>query len=303
MLLSTLAIAALASAALISTVIYLLRRLNTHRRWYSDNNVPHPPHDWLWGHVKLVGEYSNKIPGAHFQAAWTQMKYDFKLPSLYYLDLWPFGPEFIMCTGPEAAALATTARSFPQANVVADYFHSVGMGSFIEATTGPLWKQLHQMFAPGLMPAATKAYKPFICDEAERLHSRIHEIAASGKVVDVSVEVGRYPFSIVWRVFFGETVQPPKMYDIIRRLTSVSPSVTHLNPITAYLRKRERASMTRQLETEIIKAARVRFEELKALKTPPTRTTATCLLDRMLLGHVQKGQPLDDRFTQLICEK
>lgn len=292
MLLSAQAIAALSSAVLISAIIYLPRRLNTHRGWYSDNNVPYPPHDWLWGHVKLVGEYSSKIPGSHFH-----------LPGLYYLDMWPFGPEFIMCTGPEAAALATTARPFPQADVVADYFHSVGMGSFIEATEGPLWKQLHQIFAPGLTPAATKTYTPFICDGAERLYSRVCEIAASGKVVNINIELSRYPFSVVWRVFFGQASQPPEIYDILRRPTGVSPAVTYLNPITAYLRRRERLGMIRQLETEIAKAARVRFEELKALKTPPTRTTATGLLDRMLLDHLQAGRPLDDQFMKLICEK
>lgn len=297
-------IAALAVAALSSGVVYFIRRLNQQRRWYSDHDVPKPPHDWFWGHAKLVGEYTKKITGDYMQAAWSQMKYDFKLPDVFYLDMWPFGPEFIMCTGPEATAIATTTNSFPQAELVTEYFASISIGgSFIEATNGPLWKELHQMIAPGLTPTATKTYTALILDEAEQLHNRMCGLAVASKVADMAAELGRYPFSIIWRVFFGEKFQRPELHDLTRRLADISPARPALNPVTNYMRKRERAAIVQRLELEIDKTARARFEQLKALKTLPTRTTATCILDRMLLGHVQAKLPLDDRLMKLISEK
>ncbi|KAK5652008.1 hypothetical protein OQA88_10911 [Cercophora sp. LCS_1] len=296
-------IAALAVAAISFGVISFVRRLNAHRRWYSDHDVPQPPHDWFWGHAKVVGEYASRITGDYMQAAWSQMKYDFKLPEVYYLDMWPFGPEFIMCTGPEASAIATTTNVFPQADVVTNYFASASIGeTFIEATNGPLWKELHQMLAPGLTPAATKTYNDYILDAAKELHSRIQGLATSGEVTDIPAHLGRYPFSIIWRVFFGEEFKRPDLHDKTRRLADISPGVPQLNPVKKYLWKRERASITRVLEAEIEKSARARFEQLKAAKTLPTRTTATCLLDRMLLGQVQAGLPLDDRLMKLISD-
>ncbi|KAK0716227.1 cytochrome P450 [Lasiosphaeris hirsuta] len=298
------AIVAIAAAVLSSGIIYFIRRLNAQRRFLADNDLPKPPHDWLWGHAKLVGEYGNKITGDYMQAAWTQMKYDFKLPEVYYLDMWPFAPDFIMCTGPDAAALVTQTNAFPQGEVVADFFgRSIGR-TFIEATNGPLWKELHQMLAPGLTPSATKTYHDLILDEARRLYDRVHRLAASEQVVDMGVELGRYPFSVVWRVLFGEKVERAELYDMTKRLSDISQAVQRtMNPIALYREKRERAAIVKRLEAEIGKVTRARFSELKkARKTLPTRTTATCLLDRMLLDRVRDGKPLDDRLRQLVYE-
>lgn len=299
-------VAALAVAALGSGIIYFLRRLNEQRRWYSDHNVPKPPHDWLWGNAKIVGEYTSKIAGNYIQAAWAQMKFDFKLPEVFYLDMWPFGPEFIICSGPEAMALATTTNVYAQADIVTNFFASVKVGeTFIEATNGPIWKELHQMLAPGLTPAANKTYHSFILDAAQQLHDRILDAASSGETIDLSFRVGQFPFSIIWRVFFGEAFYNPALYAITHRLADVSSSVPTLNPITRFLEGRERTAIVRRLEAEIHKITRERFEQLKAVKKEalPTRTTATCLLDRMLLGYVQGGLPLDDKLMKLILEK
>src|SRR5690348_2890236 len=108
MIVNSSTIAAFAVAALSSGLVYFIKRLREQRRWYTDNDVPKAPHDWFWGHAKLVGEYASKIPGDYIQATWAQIIYDFKLPEVSYLDMWPFGPEFILCSGPDSAALGTT---------------------------------------------------------------------------------------------------------------------------------------------------------------------------------------------------
>ncbi|KAK1753239.1 cytochrome P450 [Echria macrotheca] len=302
MIITTSTVAALAVAAVSSALLYFLHRLNTQRKWYAENNVPRPPHDWLWGHAKLVGEYTQKITGDYMQAAWTQLKYDFQLPEIFYLDMWPFGPEFIMCTGPDATAIATTINVFPQADVVTRFFgRSIGE-TFIEATNLPLWKELHQMLAPGLTPSATKTYHGLILDQAKNLHDRLQAKARSGEVFDMSEELGRYPFAIIWKVFFGEDLVKTDLYDITKRLADISPAVPSVNPVKNYLQKRERAAIVARLDAEMDKLAGGRFDEMRATKTLPTRTTATCLLDRMLLGHVQSGQPLDERLMKLVRE-
>lgn len=297
------AIAAIAVTALSSGIIYFIWRLSVQRRFLAGNGLPKPPHDWLWGHAKLVGEYGNKITGDYIQAAWTQMKYDFKLPQVYYLDMWPFAPDFIMCTGPEAAAFITQTNTFAQGEVVADFFgRSIGK-TFIEATNGPLWKELHQMLAPGLTPSATKTYHDPILDEARRLYDRVYRLAVPKQVADMGLELGRYPFSIVWRVLFGEKVESPELYAMTKRLSDISQAVQKtMNPIVLYREKRERAAIVKRLEAEIGRITRARFSELKAQKTLPIRTTATCLLDRMLLDYVRDGKPLDNRLRQLVYE-
>ncbi|KAK4446673.1 cytochrome P450 [Podospora aff. communis PSN243] len=301
--LSASSVAAIAVAIASAGILYFFKRLSEQRRFYQDNDLPKPPHDWLWGHAKLVGEYGKKITGDYMQAPWAQMKYDFKLPEVFYLDMWPFGPEFILCTGPDATAIPTTTNVFDQAEIVTQFFgQSVGT-TFIEATNGPLWKELHQMMAPGLTPSATKTYHHAILDEAKRLHDRVHRYTESGEIADMTYELGRYPFAVIWHVLFGEQASTPELYEITKRLADISQAVPRtFNPITNYLEKRERAAIARRLEVEIGKIARARFAQMKTLKVLPTRTTATCLLDRMLLNHVQNNLPLDDRLMRLILE-
>lgn len=296
-------ISAIAIAALSSGVLYLIRRLNEQRRFYTENDLPQPPHDWLWGHAKLMGEYASKITGDYLQASWTQMKFDHKLPEVYYVDMWPFGPEFIMCTDADSMAFSTTTQVYEQADVVTDFFRRDVGETFIEASNGPVWKELHQMLAPGLTPGAIKTYHDHILDETKKLHERVRVHAQSGEVVDLADEIGKYPFAVIWNVMFGGT-PPAKLYGLTRRFADISQAASPLmNPIVKWLQGRERKATVKILEAEIDRITRVRFAEMKAMDVLPTRTTATCLLDRMLLGYVQEDKELDDRLMKLIYEK
>ncbi|KAH6843230.1 cytochrome P450 [Chaetomium sp. MPI-CAGE-AT-0009] len=296
-------IAWLAVTGLSAAIVYFFLRLKAKRRFYSSHDIPQAPHDPLWGHLKVMGEYSKKVPGSYVQAPWTQIKLDFSLPDIFYLDLWPFGPEFIVCASPDAAAMLTTADAFPQADLVGEFFASTVGTTFIESTNGPLWKELHQMLAPGLTPGATRTYHDLIVDEAKSLHDRVHRVAASGEVTDMAHQIGQYPFSIIWNIFFGESPDPNSgLYGASERLNDIMASIPRpsLNPIKRWREKQEKAAIIKRLDTEIKKAIHSRFAKVSSQKPLPTRANASCLLDRMFLEQVKAGLPLDDRLIKLI---
>ncbi|KAK3291336.1 cytochrome P450 [Chaetomium fimeti] len=303
-ILSVSSVACLAVTALSAVIGYFVLRLSAKRRFYRGHDIPKAPHDPLWGHLKLLGEYTKKVPGSYVQALWTQMKLDFNLPDIFYLDLWPFGPEFIVCASPDAAAMLTTVNAFPQADLVAEFFAPTIGSSFIEATNGALWKELHQMLAPGLTPGATRTYHDLIVDEAKSLHDRVRRVAASGETTDMTYQVGQYPFSIMWTIFFGERPDPNSgLYDALKRLNDISGSTgLPLNPITRWQEKRERAAIIRRLDKEIEKVIHSRFAKVSSQKPLPTRANASCLLDRMFLDQVKAGLPLDNRLIRLAQE-
>jgi cytochrome P450 len=236
---------------------------------------------------------------------WTEMKQDFNLPDIFYLDLWPFGPEFIVCSGPDAAAMLTTVNAFPQSDIVPEFFTPTVGTTFIEATNGPLWKELHQMLAPGLTPSATRTYHDLIIDEAKSLYDRVQRLAASEEATDLILQLGQYPFSIIWQIFFGDKPDAATgLYEASKRLNEISGSTPPiLNPVRAWQRKREQAAIIRRLEAEIDKIIRARFVKVASQKPLPTRANASCLLDRMLLDQVKAGLPLDGRLMRLTREK
>ncbi|KXX75066.1 putative sterigmatocystin biosynthesis P450 monooxygenase stcS [Madurella mycetomatis] len=296
----------LAAAAVGAALVYFALRLSARRRSYRD--LPKPPHSALWGHLKLMGEYMDKVaPGNYLQAAIAQMKQDFDLPDVFYLDLWPFGPEFIVCSSADAAALPTTATPFPQSSVVEQFFAGTLGPSFIESTNGALWKELHQMLAPGLTPSAVRSYHQLIVDEAKLFHDRLRQFAASGDTFDMHGELGKYPFEVIWQIFFGERLDTQSrgshLYEDSRRLNDVAGfTMSSNNPIAKWRASRELKELVRKIDVAVEERLRSRFAILGAEKNLPTRTTAGTLLDRMLLSHVQNGLPLDERLIKLVKE-
>ncbi|KAK5655599.1 hypothetical protein OQA88_5530 [Cercophora sp. LCS_1] len=297
----------LAITAAAAALVYFLVKLRAKRQFYCD--LPKPPHSFFWGHLKLMGEYMDKAaPGNYLQAPLTQMKFDYDLPDIWYLDLWPLGPEMLICTTGDAAAVATTVTTFPQAPIVIEFLNETLGGSFIESTNGSLWKELHHMLAPGLTPNAVRSYHQLIVDEAKLFHKRLHNFATKGNPFNLHLELGKFPFEVIWQVFFGENlntqVRGSQIYDDSVRLNDVAGiTMNAKNPITKWQAARERAMLIKRLDVEADKRLRARFVALRESKTLPTRTTATTLLDRMLLSHVQNGQPLDEQLIKLIKEK
>ncbi|KAL2171371.1 hypothetical protein VTG60DRAFT_3013 [Thermothelomyces hinnuleus] len=301
---SPLGVAWPAVAALSAAIVYFVLRVTAKRRFYRRHDLPQPPHHPIWGHMKLIGEYGKKVTGDYIQAPWTEMKQDFNLPDIFYLDMWPAGPEFIVCSGPEAAAIPTTVNAFAQSDMVTQVFGPTVGRTFIEATNGPLWKELHQMLAPGLTPSAIKTYHHLIVDEAKALYDRLRRLADSDDAVNMSLELGRYPFSIIWQVIFGDRPDASSgLYEGAKRLNDISgPTRPVLNPITIWQEKREKAAIVRRMDKEVERKTRSRFEKLQTQKSLPTRASASCLLDRMLLDQVRAGVPLDDRLMRLVRE-
>ncbi|KAL2146369.1 hypothetical protein VTI28DRAFT_4122 [Corynascus sepedonium] len=291
-----------ATAVLSAAVAYFVLRLTAKRRFYRTHDIPKPPHHPIWGHLKITREYLDKSIGDYMQGPWTEMIQDFKLPDVFYLDMWPFGPEFIICAGAEAAAIPTTVNAFPQSDLVSTVLGPVTGENFIETTNGPLWKELHRMIAPGLTPVSIKMYHDLLADEAKSLHDRLRLLAASENVTNMGLDFGQYPFSIVWQIFFGEKLDTSSsLLRSIKRLGEISGVTrTVLNPITILQEKRERAAIIARLDKEIDKSTRSRFERLKTQKPLPTRTNAVCLIDRMLLDQVKAGLPLDHRLMSLV---
>ncbi|GFP56561.1 cytochrome P450 monooxygenase ptmJ [Trichoderma asperellum] len=223
----------LLAAGSITAVAYFAVRLVHHRLKYRD--LPCPPHSMLWGHLKVFGKYVKSFPqGAYIQPTITQLKIDYNLPDIFYLDLWPLGPQFMILAAPEACAIPTTENTFDQHDVVTDFFNrGVGTG-FIEATNGALWKHLHRTLAPGLTPSIVKGYYPTIVEEAVAIRRRFWGIAKSGEVADIRHELGHFPFNVMGKVLLDETLSVQIYEDICAAFDAQTAVNRTDNPFTKW---------------------------------------------------------------------
>ncbi len=76
---------------------------------------PVPPHDFWWGHLKIVGMARRELPrGFHPQQLMCYIGHKYDMPSVFYLDLWPISTPFMMVHDPGVAHQMTQAKVLPK---------------------------------------------------------------------------------------------------------------------------------------------------------------------------------------------
>jgi cytochrome P450 len=258
-----------------------------------------------------MGKYLDRLPKhTYLQGAITQIKQDYELPDVFYLDMRPFGPSFLMLSSPDAAAIPTTAAVFPQSPLVTDFFEDNIGPSFIEATNGALWKELHHTLAPGLTPGTVRTYHRYLVDEFAGTFFRLLDgLARAGDVVDFHAEAGKPAFGVVMKIIFGEedavaVMQTTDFYSVFRELAEVVMVMWRPgDPVTKWRLRRTVHRLVAVLEAMVEERVRARFRDLKDVKVLPNRNTATNMIDRLIVARVASGDPLDEPFLKVIYGK
>ncbi|KFA70389.1 hypothetical protein S40285_07806 [Stachybotrys chlorohalonatus IBT 40285] len=294
----------LAAGLASSAVAYFVARLVTVRRRYG--KLPGPPHSFLWGHLPMIGAYTQKMPpGGYIQSVVTQLKQDHALPDIFYLDLWPFGPPMMMLTSPDAAAIPTTLNGYGMPGLVTRFFEENVGGTFIEAANGQLWKDLLQQIAPALTPTASKAFHHSIVDDAKELHDRFAQLAESDQPVDMTFELGRFPFHVLGTVFFGERLSK-QAYDYSTRMVKLMQIKgipgSLVNPLKKLRWRKDMDTCLGGLDNEIEALIHARYAALQEQKSESAKMKATTILDRMLLARLKNGTSLDSTQMQILLE-
>jgi cytochrome P450 len=249
----------------------------------------------IWGHLKIIGEYVRKMPrGAHMQSAISELKADYNLPDVFYVDLWPVSSPFMMIMGPEACAIPTTENTFDMHPEVAKFLKRNVGESFIEGTNGPLWKHLHQTLAPGLTPSIIRGNHGSILEQAATLRRRFSDIAKSGKVTDIRRDLGQYPFQVIVKMLLNQTLDAQIYGDVISAFDIQWEINATDNPFAKWRLTRKAKRLWTRIETSI---------ELQQQGTALTKNSATCLLDRMMVPEVQSGRSLGDDLMRIMLDK
>jgi hypothetical protein len=67
----------------------------------ANSPQPGPPHHPIFGHLKAIGEVTQKLPKMiHPHVFALEVKKAYKLPSIFYMDIVPFGPTILYVMDP-----------------------------------------------------------------------------------------------------------------------------------------------------------------------------------------------------------
>lgn len=237
------------------------------------------------------------------QSVISELKSDYNLPDVFYIDLWPLGPQFIFCLAPEACAVPTTENTFDMHEEVTKFLKGSVGASFIEGTNGTLWKHLHQTLAPGLTQSIIRGNHGFIIEQAAALRRRFSDIAESDKVTDIRREIGYYPFQVMVKILLNETLSA-QIYDDVKGAIDLQAEINSTNnPFAKWRLGRAAKRLWKRVETAVEPKIMARFTALQQQDVAPTKSDVTCLLDRMMLSEVQSGRSLGDNILRIMLDK
>ncbi|KAJ4296315.1 hypothetical protein N0V90_006360 [Kalmusia sp. IMI 367209] len=296
------------SSGLISLLAYFFIKLYLHRRFYKD--LPKPPHDFLWGHLKLLGETLALFPkNTHYQAAITTISQKYDLPGAWYLDLWPLGPCQVIVTDPDLAHQFTVLRNHPKhAAAVSAMDPVLGVGN-IATSDGAAWKAAHNMLAPAFSASHQRNMAGMMAEEVMVFREILQAKAASGEVFRLESLLQNLVLNTIGRSVFEEslgaqTKEMPMLASFHKVCTENVYVMNSWNPIGKIFAKRRQAQYQRELEPQLEDMIRVRYEKLQRENTDVSQKRGLCTMDlilreRLLEARKEQGDALDARFMHM----
>ncbi|KAF2199970.1 cytochrome P450 3A30 [Delitschia confertaspora ATCC 74209] len=297
-------------AAFIAAVLHGIITFIRHRRFYK--NLPKPPHSFFWGHLKLVGETLRLFPNnVHIQLAITTLSQKYKLPRLFYIDLWPFGPDFLVITDPNLALQISNFRNLYKHHIAREVVNGVVGKDNIVTTDGPLWKKLHNMVAPSFSDSQVKNMVGMIAEEVMTFRQILLDRARDGQPFNLEETINRLSFDIIGKTTFGFPFESqrngsPILTDFHEVTNSWLNERKTWNPLKRLLSRQKKIAATKRMDSYLEKEIRKRFETLCRDQADLTQKRGLTIVDLLLRESLeqnsQKGWPgtLDAETLRLI---
>lgn len=160
-----------------------------------------PTHNMIWGHLLAVKPTIDGLPNdAHPCYMFGEVSRKFS--GLYYLDLWPFSPPFLMVTSATAAAQATqhtqTALNRPLA--LQDWFLPITGGPTLFDMPEAEWKSWRALFNPGFSNSYLTGLIPQIVEETLVYRDVLSEHARKGDIFRLDTTTLWFTFDLIGRI-------------------------------------------------------------------------------------------------------
>jgi cytochrome P450 len=279
--------------ALAAVVLYGAFKLVHHRlQW---RNVPQPPGNFLMGHLKLMGETMALFPPkVHPMYVFTEWHRRYNLPDVFYVDLWPLGPVFMVLATKEAAAHAVQTRGYGKdVKLIGDALTPIMGADPIVATNGAPWKAAHRMIAPAFKPSAVRGMLGHVAEEVGLFNKQLAKLAKQGEVFRFEDLVTKLVFCIVTQSIIGvrfdalTAEEPdPVMLDIFSPAKDSPAAEASWNPWEKFVLSRKAAAALARSGKWM---RQLILERYRARKKDPGHS-AESLLDAILVDRVEQEE-------------
>lgn len=254
-------------------------------------------------------------PQTHFQAYFTEIAKRYDLPDVWYVDLWPLGPSFMVLATPELAMQVSVVKVYHIHRWIENFLGVLFGPKVIAGVNGTTWKHLHHMLAPSFTPTAVKGQVDCIVEHVAIYHDKLRALAATGEEFSMQDLTSKVIFDVVSSVIFGFSLLAQKrgsqFLEDFKTIFNLGPLyVDTKNPFKKLLlwwKMRASRERSEKLIHEKLKERHAAlFGEDKYLQEE--KRAKLCVMDRMIVQRIEELGPkaregLDPEFVKLIVPK
>ncbi|OAL35395.1 hypothetical protein AYO20_05245 [Fonsecaea nubica] len=198
--------ASIAAALFLSFVVWLVSfslKWRRHRAKYR--HLPCPPHDFWWGHLKIIGMAKREMPpGFHYHALMYYIGEKYKMPPVFYLDLWPISNPLMLVHDPDVAHQITQARSLPKHPVNSKVLGPLVGSHSVVTAEGQEWKMLRSILNPGFSAQYLSTLVSLLVRHGLVFKDRISDYASTGEVFPIQDTAMALTIDVIGEVVLGK---------------------------------------------------------------------------------------------------
>lgn len=129
-----------------------------------------------------------------------QIREEYNLPPIFYLDLWPFNACMLVVMDPDAADQFTVDYSLPKYADMKKFIQPLAGSKNLLTMENPEWKYWRSIFNPGFSASHLMSLAPSMVDSLVVFREILGEIADSGRMCRLEEIATRLTFDIIGNV-------------------------------------------------------------------------------------------------------
>ncbi|KAK9417326.1 putative Vera protein [Seiridium unicorne] len=178
--------------------------------------IPLMPHSMIWGHLKVLGEYTKAHPAdvsTNHLSIWMVREWrtlfpgEERCPTVAYLDLWPVSTPILFSLHPRVSAQFTQTKSLPKHAMERDFLKPLTRNKDMVSSDGEQWKRWRSVFNPGFSPRNIMALVPSMMEDmvvfVNVLDSFAGETGQPGQIVQLEKLTTNLTFDIIGKATLG----------------------------------------------------------------------------------------------------
>lgn len=139
----------------------------------------------------------------------------YKLPDVFYLDMWPVSYPLMIIQDPGVAAQVTQIKSLPKHEVNHKFLSALVGHTSVVMAEGSEWKKIRSIINPGFSPTYLATLTPILMKHVARLTDKLCQVADTSEIIRLQDYFLSLSFDVICEVVLGVDTDSQRQYNAL----------------------------------------------------------------------------------------